>query len=187
MWLLRSGRRLNFCPHRSHVNGICFSWISKMWFSIPARAAKLRPQRSHVWGRLFWWTICWKDSQKFCFKICRKKNKLALFTSTLINSKRFFFWVKVENRKALMIHYPVMGVQRRLRGCFVAAMLTNVRLRLLVNWMVVGNERGLLAGLVVAQGASERFVVQVDDFVVNFQCFVRLKLLATGLANVNLK
>jgi hypothetical protein len=65
-------------------------------------------------------------------------------------------------------------------------MLTNVGFRLLVNRMVVGNERGLLAGLVVAQGASERLVVQVDDFVVNFQRFVSLELLTARFANINL-
>jgi hypothetical protein len=86
-----------------------------------------------------------------------------------------------------MINYPVVSIQGWLWGCFVAAMLTNIRLRLLVNWMVVGDEGCLLAGFVVAEGASERLVVQVNDFVMNFQRFVRLKLLATGLANVNLK
>ena len=66
-------------------------------------------------------------------------------------------------------------------------MLAHVRLRLLVHRVVVSDERGLLAGAVVAKVASERLVVQVDHLVVNFEGLVGLELLAASLADVNLE
>ena len=80
-----------------------------------------------------------------------------------------------------------MSIQSALRCSLVPTVFTNIGLRLLVNRVIVSNEGGLLAGLVVAEGARERLVVQVDHVVVDLQGFVRLKLLATGFANVNLE
>ncbi len=52
--------------------------------------------------------------------------------------------------------------------------------------MIVSDERGLLSGLVVAELARERLLVEMDDFVVNLQRLVRLKLLPASLAHVHL-
>jgi hypothetical protein len=52
--------------------------------------------------------------------------------------------------------------------------------------MIVSDERGLLSGLVVAELARERLLVEMDDFVVNLQRLVRLELLPASLAHVHL-
>ena len=51
----------------------------------------------------------------------------------------------------------------------------------------MGDQRSLLSGLVVAQLARERLLVEVNNFVMDLQCFVGLELLAARLTHVNLK
>ena len=60
------------------------------------------------------------------------------------------------------MRYPIVSVERALRRRLVATVLAHVRLGLLVHRVGVGDQGGLLSGLVVAHGASERLVVQVD-------------------------
>ena len=50
-----------------------------------------------------------------------------------------FLTLNVIEEKFVLSNYPIMCVQCALRSCFVAAMFTDVRLRLLVNRLVVGD------------------------------------------------
>ena len=74
-----------------------------------------------------------------------------------------------------------------MRCSFVTTRLTNIRLVALVHRVVVGDQRSLLSGLVVAQLARERLLVEMNNFVMDLQCFVGLELLAARLTHVNLK
>ncbi len=94
---------------------------------------------------------------------------------------------KTERILILVTYHSFVSIQSTLRGCFVAASLTNVRLVALVHRVVVGDQRRLLSGLVVAQLAGERLLVEMNNFVMDLKGFVCLEFLTARFTHINLK